>query len=193
MCCRYRMPEDDDTELQMIIAVLQRKHEHLNIKTSGDALPTDLLPVIANNRRGERSVFAMRWGYPTAGSCVINARSETAHEKPLFADGVKNRRCLIPAAWYYEWETRGREKIRYAIRPQGKGLTYLAGLYRQADVGEPAQFVVLTREAAQDVAFIHPRMPVILPRVLLGDWLNPASDAQVLLGEAITKLDFGAA
>lgn len=179
--------------MEEIIALLQRRPAS-SMKTAGDALPTDTLPVLACSRKMERAAFAMQWGYTVAGGGrVINARSETAAQKPLFQDGIKNRRCLIPAAWYYEWERRGREKVRYAIRPQGKGPAFLAGLYRVDAASGAAQFVVLTREAVGELALIHPRMPVILPTQAHAEWLNPRTDAQGLLREAITQLNFGAA
>ena len=133
----------------------------------------------------------MRWGFSGAGGApVINARSETAHEKPLFAGSMESRRCLIPAGWYYEWERRGRERVRYAIRPEETGLMYMAGLYRLTPAG--AQFTILTRDAAPDIAFIHPRMPVILPRDALADWIDPRRDGRALLDGAVCRLRFGA-
>ncbi len=66
------------------------------------------------------------------------------------------RRCLIPASGYYEWEKRGKEKIKYAIRPEGARLLYMAGIYR-IEKGAPV-FTILTREVALGIAFIHDRM-----------------------------------
>lgn len=195
MCSRYKIREmeDDDEAFEEIIAILQRRPSSEGMKASGDALPTDILPVIARSRRGEKSAFAMRWGYTMpGGGCVINARSETAHEKPLFQDGMKQRRCVIPAKWYYEWETRGREKVRYAIRPSEPGLTYMAGIYRPGTGIEPAQFVILTRDAAPDVAFIHPRMPVLLPQAAIDAWLSE-ENAESILRVPSLHLEFGAA
>lgn len=195
MCSRYRLmePEDDDEELEAIIAALSRRPVGAPpVKLSGDICPTDRAAVIASNRALAPGVFAMCWGYAGAGRApVINARSETAHERPMFEGGMKSRRCLIPASWYYEWERRGRERVRYAIAPKGAGIMYMAGLYRIT--AEGAQFTVLTREAAADIAFIHPRMPVILPREALADWIDPRRDGRELLEAAITKVCFGAA
>lgn len=186
-------PEEDDEELEAIIAALSRRPAGAPpVQTGGDVAPTDVAAVIASSRRLEPGVFAMRWGYAGAGGApVINARSETAHERPMFADGMKNRRCLIPASWYYEWERRGRERVRYAIRPEGTGLMYMAGVYRVTQAG--AQFAVLTRGAAPDIAFIHPRMPVILPRDALAAWIDPRRDGRELIGWALEAMRFGAA
>ena len=184
MCSRYKLREieDDEEALEEIIALLQRRPaaQTEGLKTSGEIAPTDVAPVIARSRRGETSAFAMRWGYRTPAGLVINARSETAQEKPLFADGMLRRRCLIPASCYFEWERRGREKVRYAIRPQEAGLVYMAGLYRPMNAQGAA-------------AFIHPRMPVMLTGDARERWLDPACDAKAVLDEAAKRLAFGAA
>ena len=191
MCCRFFTGDaEDDGELRAIIDALQRRGGG-DAAVARDVLPTDTAAVIASSRRLTPGVFAMRWGFSGAGGApVINARSETAHERPMFAQSMESRRCLIPAGWYYEWERRGRERVRYAIRPEEAGLMYMAGLYRLTPVG--AQFTILTRGAAPDIAFIHPRMPVILPRDALADWIDPRRDGRALLDGAVEQLRFGA-
>ena len=191
MCCRFFTGDaEDDEELRAIIDALQRRGGG-GAAVARDVLPTDTAAVIASSRRLSPGVFAMRWGFSGAGGApVINARSETAHERPMFAESMASRRCLIPAGWYYEWERRGRERVRYAIRPEEAGLMYMAGLYRLTPAG--AQFTILTRGAAPDIAFIHPRMPVILPRDALADWIDPRQDGRALLDGAVCPLRFGA-
>ena len=192
MCCRFFTGDaEDDEELRAIIDALQRRGGGESVAVARDVLPTDTAAVIASSRRLSPGVFAMRWGFSGAGGApVINARSETAHERPMFAESMASRRCLIPAGWYYEWERRGRERVRYAIRPEEAGLMYMAGLYRLTPAG--AQFTILTRGAAPDIAFIHPRMPVILPRDALADWIDPRRDGRALLDGAVEQMRFGA-
>ena len=191
MCCRFFTgDEEDDEELRAIIDALQRRGGG-DAAVARDVLPTDTAAVIASSRRLSPGVFAMRWGFSGAGGApVINARSETAHERPMFAESMASRRCLIPAGWYYEWDRRGRERVRYAIRPEEAGLMYMAGLYRLTPAG--AQFTILTRGAAPDIAFIHPRMPVILPRDALAGWIDPRRDGRALLDGAVEQMRFGA-
>ena len=113
-------------------------------KTSSEISPSDCVPVVANNKNLIPSPFAMQWGYTLSdGKKIINARSETAAGKPLFRDGMENRRCLIPAGNYFEWEKRGKEKIKYAIRPADSPSMYMAGIYR-LEKGKPV-FTILTR------------------------------------------------
>lgn len=188
MCGRFYLPENDmPEELQAIIDTLERRQG--KPVRRGEIRPADSAPVLARSKRNAPVPFLMRWGYSLGGRLVINARSETAAASPLFADGMKNRRCLIPAGHYYEWERRGRERIRYAIRPEGQEMLYLAGVYRFE--GAQPVFSVLTRTPSSEIAFIHDRMPVILPGSLAGAWLSPSSDAHSLLGMAQTAMTFG--
>lgn len=189
MCGRFFIPENDmPEELQAIIDTLERRQGE-PVKR-GEIRPADSAPVLARNRKNEPAPFLMRWGYSLGGRLVINARSETSAQSPLFADGMQSRRCLIPAGHYYEWERRGRERIRYAIRPEGQRMLYLAGVYRFE--GAQPVFSVLTRAPSEEIAFIHDRMPVILPGTLAGEWLSPAGNARSLLSMAQLSMEYGA-
>lgn len=185
MCGRYRIDDGRDSiELDEIIEAVNRRMVTEPVKTSGDIFPTDVVPVLARSRAMKPAAFAMRWGFAMPdGRHVINARSETAGEKPLFRESMRERRCAIPATSYYEWERRGKEKIKYAISPVGQPLFYLAGVYR-LEGGRPA-FTILTREPAQNIAFIHDRMPVILPPELAADWTDPRYRGEELLRHAV--------
>ena len=193
MCGRYSIilgdgDDEDIQELRELMTELQRKRQEAAVKT-GEVAPTDLALVIAPNKRLAPAAFAMRWGYRLPdGKPVFNARSETAAEKPMFRDGMRARRCLVPASHYFEWEKRGRERVKYAIRPAGRGVMYMAGIYRIED-GAPA-FAILTREPSEQIAFIHDRMPVILPADARDAWLDARNDAQGVLRSALTDVRF---
>ena len=103
MCGSFFVPEDDSIE--MIRAIVEYL-EHRNVKAkTGDVFPGDVAAVVASNRHLEPQPFAMEWGYHLSdGKRIINARSGTAAQKAMFADGIRQRRCLIPAQHYYEWE-----------------------------------------------------------------------------------------
>jgi len=192
MCGRYYIPDEDSAaELQQIIEQINHKHNAGPALKTGEIAPSDTAPVLANNRSLVITPFAMKWGYTMSnGKLVFNARSETAAEKPLFRDGMTQRRCLVPAAHYFEWEKRGREKIKYAIKPSDVSVLYMAGIYR-IESGVPV-FSILTREPATNISFIHDRMPVILPRELMTDWLNPQYKADEVLRSATLDISFSA-
>jgi putative SOS response-associated peptidase YedK len=143
-----------------------------------------VVPVIASSKRLVPEAFAMEWRDALDdGRRVNNDRSETAADRPLFRDGMRQRRCAVPAPRYFEWERPGGKRTNYAIRPEEDGLFYLAGLYRIVS-GHP-EFVILTRPPADSIAFIHDRMPVILPKALVADWTNPRYSAREILDHAV--------
>ena len=185
MCGRYYVASEDQTEeLRAIIEELQRRAKE-PVKT-GEVFPSETAPVIANNRAGKPMPFAMRWGFSLNDALIINARSETADQKPLYRDSMARRRCLIPASYYFEWEKRKNDKVKYAI---GAGkMIYMAGLYRMEDNGPV--FSILTREASDPIAFIHDRMPVLLPTNLHAAWLANESNPIELLNEAVRDVQF---
>lgn len=194
MCGRYYIAEDDMAdELVRIIEEINRKKTPEGLKTSGEIFPSDIVPVLANSRQQDVQPFAMRWGYSFPNSRpIINARCETASTKPMFKDGMKQRRCLIPATHYFEWEHRGGKTIKYAIRPERSKMLYLAGIYhleKHDDVIVPT-FAVLTREAAPGISFIHERMPVILPSEIRCDWLDSRNDAVDVIQAAMLDMEY---
>ena len=188
MCGRYYIAEDDAAEeLRQIIEAVNRRNP--NAKTGGEIRPGDTVPVLANSPSLQPGAYAMRWGYTLPdGKLLFNVRSETAADKALFQNGMAQRRCLIPATCYYEWEHRGKEKIKYAIAPEGSRMLYLAGIYRKED--NRAACTILTREPAESIAFIHNRMPVILPAEAIGDWLNVRYDAVDVLKAAQVEMAY---
>lgn len=186
MCGRYYVESDDPSEpLERIIRELENRGQAVG---QGEIRPGTMAAVVANNRKGLPTPFAMHWGYGMGGKLIINARSETAGEKPLFVDGILRRRCLIPASRYFEWEKRGQERICYAISPKGKSFGYLAGIYRKEGGG--ASFVVLTRPAAPEIAFIYHRMPVILAQEDFSAWLDPKGDPEAVMKGCLQEMEY---
>ena len=146
MCGRYYI-EIDEAELREIISEVEKKTEiyqgELNLKTSGEIFPTDIVPV----QVGINEYLSMKWGFVAFnGRPVINARSETALSKPMFQENMLLRRCLIPASGYYEWQKSGSKKIKHQLYvPQSP--IYFAGCYRQEENSAIFNFVILTQQA----------------------------------------------
>ena len=198
MCGRYWIETDDTSEqLKEIIATLNRRQAESetpkSIKT-GEVFPTDIVPVVANSRSLKKTPFLMQWGFSGFGRekrPIINARSETAMERPMFREPLLERRCLIPASHYFEWQTQGRTKIKHAIRTI-EPMIFMAGIYRfEKDKPLPV-FSILTRSAAPEIEHIHDRMPVILPGLLCDEWLKPDADVQKLIASADNRVEYGA-
>ena len=125
MCYRFYM--EMSPELRPIIEEAERSPlaERLvaalgrPLTVGGEVRPTNIVPVIAPDRAGARAVFPMVWGFtnPRASAPLVNARSETASEKPSFRESWARRRCVIPASYYLSgsiWSTRRPGKRRPA-------------------------------------------------------------------------------
>lgn len=187
MCGRFFVPPEGD--VSGVLEILEEL-EHRNVLVRrGEVSPGDLAAVVAANRRMEPTAFGMRWGYRLGdGKLVFNTRSETAAQKPMFADGITQRRCLIPAQHYFEWQKTEAGKRKFAIAPTGSDGFYLAGIYRME--GREPVFSILTRSPAPSIAHIHDRMPVILPETAKADWLNPRWRGEEILKAAETDMVF---
>ena len=178
MCGRYFIDGDDlPEELERILEELNRKNTPENLKTSGEIFPSDVVPVLANSRRQDVQPFAMRWGYSfPGGRPVINARAETAPDKPMFRQCLEQRRCVIPSTGFYEWAA---DKTKYRFRLPGEDALYMAGLYNEF-AGEP-RYVILTTAANESIADVHNRMPVVLPRARIAEWIGGLGAAMEIL------------
>lgn len=181
MCGRYYIePGNQPGYLELMLSQIEQRYrgsDALAAMRLGEISPTNIAPVIA--REGSR---LMKWGFTGDRHRVINARSETAFEKPMFREAMKASRCLIPASGYYEWQRAdddGHAAQRYAFYDPDQPL-YMAGLWRE-EKGEPLPlFVILTRAAGPDIARIHDRMPVIVPQHLIVAWLMSPDPGPIL-------------
>ena len=112
-------------------------------------------------------------------SSAINARSESVHEKPTFKSAFRSNRCLLPATGYYEWASElGKYKTKqpiYISRDDNKLLAF-TGIFQSwtSPSGRVIQSVsIITRQAVGQLALVHSRMPVFLPRDRWAEWMNP--------------------
>jgi putative SOS response-associated peptidase YedK len=138
--------------------------------------PTQTVPVVVA-QDGARRIVPMRWGLlphwykaPNDGPLLINARAETIAEKPAFRAAARERRCLIPADGFYEWQGDKGAKTPFVIRPPRGGLIAFAGVW-QAWQGSPTCAIV-TCAANATLAPIHDRMPVVIAPADFALWLG---------------------
>jgi putative SOS response-associated peptidase YedK len=186
MCGRYYI-EIDEKELREIANEVEKNTRdypgQMSFKTSGEIFPTDIVPV----QTGVGEYQPMKWGFSGFDKkLVINAKSETALQKPMFQESMLERRCLIPASGYYEWKKAGSKKIKYQFFIP-KTPMFLAGCWRQEKDSPFHTFVILTRPAVKTFEEIHDRMPVIIPQSQMRTWLYDSSDAMAV---ALTELSF---
>ena len=154
------------------------------LKSRFNIAPTQHAPVVRlSAAEGKRELALLKWGLvpfwskdETIGNRLINARAETAHEKPAFRDAYKKRRLLVPASGFYEWKSESGGKQPYFITAKSKELISLAGLWERWDKGseQPLEtFTILTTEPNPLIAELHNRMPAIIPPQSFGAWLDP--------------------
>lgn len=145
--------------------------------------PTQPVLVVRASRSSDREAVFMRWGLipswardPAIGGRMINARSETAADKPAFRAAIRRRRCLIPADGFYEWRPEGRVKQPYFLHPADGRPLAIAGLWERwaaPDGGDIESCALLTTAANAAVAALHDRMPVIVDPCDVERWLDP--------------------
>lgn len=159
--------------------------------------PSQKAPVLIA-QQNDICVRELTWGLVPAWATStqkltpsVNARVETAPEKPSFRDSWKHRRCLIPSSGYYEWQQYAR-KQPYFIRPAETRILMYAGIWDYNEKLGLASYCILTQPAQGPIAHIHDRMPVMLSPKLLREWLHCMSDDAVQLVRELMppKLDF---
>ncbi|MEL6906064.1 MAG: SOS response-associated peptidase [Planctomycetota bacterium] len=179
MCGRYAL-----TIEPAILAGLFALESLFDFVPRYNLAPTQEAPVVTRPPGEERRATAMRWGLVPSWSKdakiagrTINARSETAAEKPSFRAAFKRRRALVPASWFYEWQRDGKAKIPFRIqRADGTPLA-LAGLFEHwkgsSSEAPRTTFTILTTSANEDLAGLHDRMPCIVEPDDFDRWLDP--------------------
>ena len=184
MCGRFQFTADDpDERIAAILDILERTSP--GKYTLGEIGPGLAAPAVI--ARGERlSPVPAVFGFTgrEGGKLLINARSETAGEKPTFAECLRSRRIVLPAIAFFEWSRETREKYRFTV--PGLPFFYLGGLYRQE--GEETRFVILTRAASADMAPVHHRMPLILGPEAVRPYLTREAAAREALSAPTPEL-----
>lgn len=178
MCGRYTvLTENEIIEVrgllkELSIRLAKDEFELYNL-TPGDVRPTDYAPIISQNNDGVYLENA-KWGFKsyTGTGVIFNARSETVDSKPVFAKSVEDKRCVVPASEYFEWQDMGKKqkKKKHHAKDKDGNILYMAGLYR--DTPDGREYVVITKESYGEVANIHDRMPVLLKVNQISAWLN---------------------
>jgi putative SOS response-associated peptidase YedK len=183
MCGRYTLKSNAHA-----VASLCNLPTVPELKARFNISPTQLVPVVRASLGG-RELAMLRWGLipswakdPKIAFSLINARSETAADKPSFRNAFKRRRCLLPTDGFYEWKKVGKQKLPLHIRRRDEAPFAFAGLWEswKPPDGDPIETcTILTTTANEVVAPLHERMPVILPPEHFDAWLKPGdADAE---------------
>lgn len=197
MCGRYTLLAD---ELEIL--------EEFDIETPIDSYepsyniaPGQNVLAIIHDGKKKRAGY-LRWGLVPSwakdekiGYKMINARSESAHEKPSFKKLMSQKRCLIVADSFYEWKNTDGEKQPKRIQLKDRKLFAFAGLWDKWVDQDKTLFTctILTKDANDFMRDIHHRMPIILPKGKENDWitpqkLNPVDAHQFLLSVKMDEM-----
>jgi putative SOS response-associated peptidase YedK len=185
MCGRYLTPEENAFERYFSLKAPSGYRRSYNVA------PTQQAPVILRNREGRRAAELVVWGFrpPWADRRWINARAESVFTSKAFASAAQERRCIVPALGWYEWQGEKAPKQpflhhRTALDPNRGALEPIgfAGVWTAARIeGEwQRSFAILTRPATAPLRSIHDRMPAVLERDDFEAWLaaeTPSEEA----------------
>lgn len=181
MCGRYYVDDGMWSEIRKICHEIDVAK--LKVRT-GDVRPTDLALVLT----GGTGICAeqMHWGFtsPYQDGLLINARVETATTKVSFRNSIRNCRCVIPAAGFYEW-TKSKEQVSFTM--QSSEILYMAGIWQPSDKGN--QFTILTTAPNASVFLVHDRMPLVLTPDEIKPWIGEWKRAEKLLYKVPPMLD----
>ncbi|MGI8484649.1 MAG: SOS response-associated peptidase [Thermomicrobiales bacterium] len=162
------------------------------LRPSWNASPSQTLPVLVESEdqqhwqlKGMSWGLVPRWTKPGERPKItpINARSETVAEKPMFRSLFKQRRCIVPANGFYEWQRvdqhsgsgKGSTKQPYYIHLKDDPMMFFAGLYDEAPGkdGKPFEsYTIITTTANEKMAHLHDRMPVMIEPRDIEHWLS---------------------
>lgn len=177
MCGRFTLLAD----AKEIKEAFNISHPLENYKPSYNIAPGQQVLAIIHDGYEKRAGY-LRWGLVPSwakdekiGYKMINARSETAHEKPSFKHLMAQKRCLIVADSFYEWKQNSKNKVPHRIQLKNRRLFVFAGLWDKWIQGETTLFTctLLTKQANRFMKDIHHRMPIILPKDKENEWIQP--------------------
>lgn len=198
MCGRYTLTNVNPSEVQQTFNLSAAPND---LPPRYNIAPTQIVAVITHNSAEQARFEWMRWGLIPSwskdrkiASKLMNARSETAHEKPSFRAAFKARRCLLIADGFYEWrKNEDGSKTPMHIGLSDAGLFGMAGLFEHWKDPETGELLttctILTTAANALMQPIHDRMPVILPQENHAHWLSPAEKNPDSLRQLLVPFD----
>lgn len=181
MCGRYEMfINPENREMMQIVKDIESKYGVKNNMRTGEIFPTNIVPILScdSNIKPELSI----WGFPKFHSkgVIINSRAETAIDKPTFRKSLLERRCVIPSTGFYEWKQDASKK-KYKFNLAESENLYMAGIWNEFK--NEKRFVILTTAANNSMVDIHNRMPIVLQKEKIEDWIIDTDYAMMLLNE----------
>jgi putative SOS response-associated peptidase YedK len=182
MCGRYMITSSFEAMARLFDATLADLGDE---EWRPNVSPTETVPVCVSHE-GDRTLVAMRWGLlpfwyktPKGGPLIINARAEELAEKPAFSRAARERRCLVPADGFYEWQGEKRARTPYVVRPRAGGPIAFAGIWEEWRGLDTC--AIVTCPANATLTPIHDRMPVVVAPADFPLWLGEAGQGAARL------------
>lgn len=182
MCGRSSLTKTEkEIEARFKATFYSEELERYNPLPNYNVAPTHMHPVIQMD--DQKHIHLYKWGLipfwakdVSFGAKLINARSETLHEKPAFKSLLTSKRCIIPLDGFYEWKKDGKNKTPFRILTTDQEIFTVAGLWdiwHNGMTGENIHsFTIITIEANAFMKEIHDRMPAILTKQNEKSWLD---------------------
>ena len=176
MCGRYNLVSKSEKIVETF-----RLHRLPRYEASYNIPPGQKILTVVQLDDGSYKAVYLFWGLiphwskdRKISSHLINARAETLAEKPAFKAAYRQRRCLIPATGFYEWQKNEQGKQAYCIRHEEQQPFAFAGLweYWEHDTETIYSCTIITTAANEMMQPVHHRMPVILDKRNYRQWLD---------------------
>ncbi len=201
MCGRYYVDDETAREIEKLVREIDKKLAEKSGKK--DIHPSETASVLCEKQE-ELAIRQQYWGFympaPAAsdrqqntlpksqtaktGNIIFNARIESAYDKPMFSESIRNRRIIVPARGFYEWD---KGKTKHTFFGKDGEILCMAGVYKH--FGDQERFVILTAPADTLMEPIHDRMPLILEKNQIEDWIFDEKAARKLAKEAKPRLE----
>jgi len=190
MCGRYYVDDETAKEIQKLVRQIDARKRQESLGAAGRITAGDIYPgkyaLVLSGADGSICCGWQHWGFPgfQGKKLLFNARCESVLEKPIFRDSVLHRRIVIPASWFYEWNSR---KEKYTFRREDMPVLFMAGFCRKYEDGE--HFVILTTVANTSMKPVHDRMPLILEKDKITEWMMDDTKTEGILHQTPCLLE----
>lgn len=190
MCGRYYVDDNTAGEIEKLVGQMDENRRQKSLQAAGRIVAGDIHPgndaPVLSGQGSSICCQWQQWGFPgfQGKSLIFNARCESALEKPLFRESILHRRIVVPATWFYEWNSK---KEKNTFRRRNTPLLFMAGFCKRYEDGE--HFVILTTAANASMEPVHDRMPLILERREITEWVLDDTKMEKILHKSPCLLE----
>lgn len=189
MCGRYSFDlssEELKNYYEQVTPNATKKNIRIAVK---EVFPSNHVVTLGINQESKIVPGITRWGFQgfKKGQLMINARAETVEEKKTFSKAFRENRCVFPLSGFYEWDS---EKRKLLFTSRESDVFYLGGFYRihKTGAGFETESIIMTTKPNESVSPIHDRMPLIIQKDHIKEWITDLDFARNYLTADMPKL-----